>query len=131
MPHTVLMKYGLLFGWGIVIYSILFLLWSVFIAYGFVEGAFPILIALFTLIVLAIIAGRSLHLSSWVDILPYSFSWALIIAFFDVILTVPFSGWQIFSEWNVWAGYLLVAIVPLVSFDGPALPPDELLRRET
>lgn len=131
MPHTVWMKYGLLFGWGVVMYSVLFLLWSAFIAYGFIEGTSPILIALFVLIILAIIAGRSLHLSSWVDILPYSFAWALIFALFDVLITVPFAGWQIYSEWSVWAGYLLIVIVPLITHDGPALASDDLLRRET
>ena len=131
MPHTVRMKYGLLFGWGVVMYAILFLLWSSFIVYGFTEGSFPILIALFVLIILAIIAGRSLRLSSWVDILPYSVAWALIMALFDVLITVPFSGWQIYSEWSVWAGYILVVIVPLITYDGPPIEPEELLRRET
>jgi len=86
-----MIKYGALFGWGIVIYSVVFLVWSGFIAYGFVGGLAPALMAFLALIIVATIAGHSLHLHSWKDILPYSIAWAVMIALLDAVFAVPFS----------------------------------------
>ena len=109
------MKYGALFGWGIVIYAIMFLLWSGFVTYGFVDGLAPRIIGLLVLIATTLIAGRSLRFQAWSDILPYSFLWAVIMGLFDAVFSVPYSGWQLYLDWNVWFGYALVAIVPLFS----------------
>jgi hypothetical protein len=113
--HNEHVKYGLLFGWGIGIYAVMFLLWSAFITYGFVEGAAPRIAGLVALLIVAIAAGRSLHAHSWKDILPYSIVWGIMMALFDLILSTPLTGWQLYSDWNVWVGYLLVALFPLFS----------------
>ena len=107
-------RIGVLFGWGIVIYAVMFLVWSAFVTYGFVEGILPRILGLLTLIAVSVIAGRSLRASSWHDILPYSFSWGVTMAFLDVIMSVPFAGWRIFFDWNVWFGYTIVVIAPLL-----------------
>ncbi|QQG37636.1 MAG: hypothetical protein HYS26_03325 [Candidatus Kaiserbacteria bacterium] len=109
------MKYGHLFGYGIVIYSVMFLLWSGFVTYGFVEGLVPRLVSLSVLITLGIIAGNSLRTQSWRDIAPYSLAWALIAAALDAIFSVPFTGWSLFADWNVWLGYAIVALAPLAA----------------
>jgi hypothetical protein len=103
------MRYGALISWGVVMYAIMFLLWSGFLMYGFVEGVAPRLTGLVVLIVLALTAGRSLN------ILPYSLTWVVVVAILDIILTVPFTGWGLFSDWNIWVGYALIACVPLLS----------------
>ena len=102
-------------GWGIVIYALMYLIWSGFILYGFVQGVLPRLIGLLVLIVVATIAGRSLKFHSWKDVLPYSIAWAIIIGLLDAVFSVPYSGWQLYADWNVWVGYGLVALVPLLS----------------
>jgi len=107
-------RIGALFGWGIVIYAVMFLLWSAFVTYGFVEGIAPRILGLVILVALAIIAGRSLKANSWHDIIPYSVCWGLIMAVFDVFMSVPFAGWQIFLDWNVWFGYGVVVFAPLL-----------------
>ena len=116
MRHNRGMRFriGALFGWGIVIYAVMFLLWSVFVTYGFVEGMAPRIFGLVILVVLAVLAGRSLKASTWYDIIPYSVCWGLIMAVFDVVMSVPFAGWQIFLDWNVWFGYGVVALAPLL-----------------
>jgi hypothetical protein len=30
-------------------------------------------------------------------------------------VTVPFTGWGIFAEWNVWLGYFFVLTAPLLA----------------
>jgi hypothetical protein len=62
------LRLGALLGWGIVLYAVMFLLWSAFLTYGFVGGIAPRVIALGVLIASAIIAGRSLRAASWHDI---------------------------------------------------------------
>ena len=109
------MKYGALFGWGVVIYAVMFLLWSGFVTYGFIDGLAPRIVGLLVLIAVALIAGNSLRYRAWSDILPYSLSWAVLMAVLDGLFSVPYAGWQLYFDWNVWFGYAIVAIVPLFS----------------
>lgn len=109
------MKLGALFGWGIVIYAIMFLVWSAFVTYGFVDGFLPRAVGFVTLVLTALIAGRSLRANSWRDILPNSLAWAFMMAIFDGVMSVPFAGWQIFTDWSVWFGYMVVVIAPLLA----------------
>jgi hypothetical protein len=108
-------RIGALLGWGIVIYAVMFLLWSIFITYGFVDGLAPRIVGLGALIAIGIIAGRSLRAHSWRDILPYSLAWGVMMGIFDVIMSVPFAGWYIFTDWTIWLGYAFVVISPLLA----------------
>ncbi len=109
------MKFGSLVGWGIVIYAVMFLLWSGFVTYGFVDGLAPKLTSLIILIGIAVIAGQSLRYTSWHDILPYSASWVVIMALLDGIFSVPYSGFALYLDPNIWFGYAVVLLVPLFS----------------
>ncbi len=120
------MKFGALLGWGIVIYAVMTLAWSGIVIYGVMNsiGAFPSrILVLCVLVIVTSIAGLSLRLHSWKDILPYSVLWALIIGLLDAVYTVPFSGWVIYGDWNLWVGYTLVAVVPLLTPLIRPLPP--------
>lgn len=112
--HNGSMKYSSLFGWGIVIYAVIFLVWNGLLLYG-VTGNLSRITLLLTLVVLATIAGRSLRLSSPKDILSYSLAWMVIVALLDALFSVPSAGWQLYTDWNVWVGYLLVLTVPLLA----------------
>ncbi|MEK7107319.1 MAG: hypothetical protein AAB899_03990 [Patescibacteria group bacterium] len=108
-----MLNYRSLFGWGIAIYAIMYLAWSGFVTYGFVGGTSPRVVALFILSMVTAIAGKSLHFTSWKDILPYSLSWAVCMAILNTIMSMPSVGLSVFSEPYVWVSYLLVVIVPL------------------
>src|SRR3989344_3068294 len=110
----VYMRYGKLLGWGIVIYAVMFLMWSGFVTYGFIEGFAPRVTSLLILIGITIYAGLSLGFHRWPDILPYSLSWALLMATLDGVFSVPYTGWQMYFDWNIWFGYAVVAITPLL-----------------
>jgi len=109
------MKVGALFGWGIVIYALLSLVWSGMNVYGWVEGALPLVAEIITLVIVCMWAGSSLKFQTWKDILPYSIGWALIAALLDAIFIVPIAGWNYFSDVSVWGGYFLIALIPLFS----------------
>lgn len=121
------MKYGLLFGWGIVIYAVMTLAWSGLVIHGFAGTLVSRILVLCVLIIVTSIAGRSLHFYSWKDILPYSLLWAVMMGFFDAVYTAPFAGWAIYGDWNLWVGYALVAAAPLLTPFLQPLPEDRLV----
>ncbi|MBI5457273.1 hypothetical protein HY971_00920 [Candidatus Kaiserbacteria bacterium] len=102
-----------LIGWGIVIYAVMSLAWSGLVIYGLAGGLSSLIFRLSILILVTTIAGRSLRLHSWIDVLPYSLFWALSMGVLDAVYAVPFSGWVLYADWSLWVGYGLVAIVPL------------------
>lgn len=109
------MKYGPLFGWGIVIYGIMALTWSGLTIYGYagtIEGG---LCQLAALIAVAAIAGLSLRMHNWRDVLPYSCGWAAIAALLDALYSVPLVGWALYTDWHQWVMYGLIVIIPLVA----------------
>ena len=118
------MKYGALLGWGIVIYAVMSLLWSGLVIYGMADSLLSLVIRLCALIFIASIAGRSLRAHSWQDVLPYSVFWAGTMAVLDAVYTVPFSGWSMYTDWRLWVGYALVAIIPLLAPYRHRLPQD-------
>lgn len=120
------LRWKAIIGWGAAVYAAMFLLWSFFVKYGFVEGFLPNTIGVTLLILVLIIAARSLHFSSWQDILPYSVGWAIIVAILDILLTVPFTGWAIFAHPRVLLGYTLILLVPLAFFERAPLASKEV-----
>lgn len=109
------MRYGILLGWGIVIYAVVSLAFSGLVIYGLAGTFLGRILALLALITVATIAGRALRLHSWKDIAPYSILWAAMMGILDAIFSVPFSGWVLYADWNLWLGYALVAVVPLLA----------------
>ncbi|OGG50083.1 hypothetical protein A3C18_00415 [Candidatus Kaiserbacteria bacterium RIFCSPHIGHO2_02_FULL_54_11b] len=109
------MKYGALLGWGICIYAVMMLAWSGLVIYGLAGTLVARILVLCVLIIVTTIAARSLRYHSWKDILPYSIAWALMMGLLDAVYTVPYSNWTIYADWNLWVGYSLVAIVPLLT----------------
>ncbi len=109
------MRYGALIGWGIVIYAVMMLSWLGLSIYGMAGSYLALTALLVILILVTTIAGRSMRLDLWPDILPYSLGWALIAVLLDIVYNVPFFGWGIFSSWSLWVAYALIVVVPLVA----------------
>lgn len=109
------MKFARLFGWGIVVYALLYLLIASLSLYGLYPGALSRVCTIIVLASVLLIAGISLRASTVKDILPYSIVWMLEVAALDALLSVPFTGWGIYLNWNLWVGYALVVLVPLLA----------------
>lgn len=109
------MKYISRLSWGIIIYAIMYLFSNGLSVYGVAGGIPAVLARLVMLVIIATIAGRSLHFNSWKDILPYSIFWAFTVLAIDAVFTLPFSGVQMYSNWNLWIGYALVMLLPLAA----------------
>ena len=108
------MKLGAFFGWAIVMYSVMYLAWSGLLIYGFVGSSLGRIVQFAVLIVVSTIATRALRLTSWKDVLPYSAVWAVLMACLDAIFAVPYTGWMLYTDWNVWVGYAAVLLLPIV-----------------
>ena len=115
------MKYSSIFGWAIVIYAVMFLFWSGMVIYGYAGTTAAWILQIAALVAVTTVAARSLHLTTWQDMILYSISWAILVALMDAVYSVPFAGWQIYYDWKVWLGYALVALVPILSVKWPAL----------
>ncbi len=114
VTHNERMRLRALFGWGIVIYAVLNLVWSVIVANGFSDNLIARVCMIIAIVALATIATRSLRLLSERDAIPFAIGWVLIAAGFDALLTVPIAGWSVFADPNTWVGYALLLAVPLV-----------------
>ncbi len=108
------MKFSSL-SWGVVLYAIMYLVWAGLVLYGFAGGIGARIFSLVVLIALSAYAGRSLRMNGWRDVFPYSIVWMLTIIVLDAVFTVPYSGWGLYADPNVWVGYLLVLFVPIVA----------------
>ncbi len=118
--HNDGMKVKAFLGWGIVIYALMFLTSACLnalnlISAGSMPPVFLHIVQLLVLIAIATIAGRSLRYADWRDILPYSVSWACIAALFDGLLFAPYGGWDIYLNGDVWMGYILLVLLPLLA----------------
>ena len=84
-------------------------------AYGILNSISGEIIMLIAGAIVAYIAGRNLNSVSVGGILKYSIGWVIIAFILDVLLTVPYSGWALYSEWSVWVGYALVLVAPTLA----------------
>jgi len=103
-------------GWGIAIYAVMYLVWSAMVIYGLASGVISLGVRLLVLTIVLLIAARSLRLVARADILPYAAVWAATAITLDGVFLVPFAGWGLYSNWTVWLGYALVAVIPYVLF---------------
>jgi len=98
--------------WGIVIYAVMHLASTALVQYGIVEGYAPRLIGFLVLLCVTWAASRALSERHPLDVLPYSIGWAVIVVLLDAVFAVPYTGWILYQDWNVWVGYALVVVMP-------------------
>ncbi len=114
IAHNERMNLRALLGWGIVIYAVLFLVWSGLVIHGLSGNFFARFIVLGALVLVTAIATRALRLNSERDVAPYAVGWVFVAAALDAVFSVPNAGWGMYADWNLWVGYVLLLIVPFV-----------------
>src|SRR3989338_4014069 len=99
--------------YGVAIWAVVYLLATGFYVYKVIDTfwAKPALVVIVA--VLAAWAGTKLNQPSLSKALVYSISWVVTAVVLDIILTVPFTGWKIFSQWDVLVSYALIIVIPL------------------
>ncbi len=108
-------KYIKLFGYGVVIWVVAFIVATVFVAFD-IESTIIVngTTTLITLIAVYLLA-RSLNISTIKEMLKYSISWIVVGLILDALITTKFTGWEFFSSWQIWISYALSVLVMLLA----------------
>lgn len=51
---------------------------------------------------------------NWKEGITYGLVWLLILFILDIVLTVPFTGWEYYNDWKVYIPYILTLLFPVV-----------------
>jgi hypothetical protein len=105
--------YKRIIGWGFGIFAVIYLMMSALVAYGLENSLLAKLVGLTAVTLMAIWAGRSVKAVKILEMIKYSLGWTIIVFVLDLILTVPLTGWGVFSQWQILLSYLLLLVVPL------------------
>jgi len=106
------MDYKKLVGFGVLIWLVAFAVASAFVAYNAIETLLAKVTVPVAVGIAAFFAGKNLKLKELKEAVKYSGAWVVIGVLLDIVFTVPFTGWGIFTQWNVWLSYLLVLAIP-------------------
>jgi hypothetical protein len=109
------MNYKKLIGFGILLWIIAFAIASVFVGAKAIDSIAAKISVPLVVGIAAFFAGKNLKLKSIPETLKYSVAWIVIGILLDMAVTVPFTGWEIFAEWNVWLGYFFVLTAPILA----------------
>ncbi len=109
------MNYKKLIGFGILLWMVAFISASVFIGAKAIDSIIAKITVPLAVGTVALFPGNSLKLNSVSETLKYSIDWVAIGVLLDIAVTVPFTGWGIFAQWNIWLGYCLVLIAPILA----------------
>ncbi|KKT01264.1 MAG: hypothetical protein UW07_C0039G0009 [Candidatus Nomurabacteria bacterium GW2011_GWF2_43_8] len=101
-------------GFGVLIWIVIFVLASAFMAYGLESGTlFNVLLTILCLISIYIVA-RYIAPASYGIALQYGLAFAVIGIVLDYLITAKFAPY-IFSSVYYWVGYVLSVFVPLLA----------------
>ncbi len=107
------MNYKKLIGFGLLIYTAAFLVMSGFVAYGAQNSLTAKIITLLVIAIATCHAGKSVKKDSAAGIKKYSIGWVVIVFILNVLICSRFVD-NFFSQWNVWVGYALILLIPLL-----------------
>lgn len=102
-----------IFLYGFLIWAMTYLAATTLAAYSLAETAWAEPVIMLISIALSALAGSWLNQPTNLRVLGYSLSWAVISFVLDVILSVPFTGWELFQTWYYWVGKIAVIAIPL------------------
>ncbi|TAN33783.1 hypothetical protein EPN28_01370 [Patescibacteria group bacterium] len=109
-------------GYGVLLYVLMFVIVSVFIGFKIYGNSWaPIVTAVIGGVISYILAGRVKPASAGAA-LGYGIGWVVVGVILDFIITMRFNP-VIFSAWQLWLGYALVLLAPLLAVKKPAAAP--------
>jgi hypothetical protein len=101
-------------GYGVLVYLVIYVVATAFIAYKI--NPQQDVIAWTILVVVSIITGYffsiRLGMQNYQEALEYGIVWAVIMIIFDLILTVPFTGFGFMTNWHFFTTLVLTILIP-------------------
>ena len=107
------LNWGKALGFGILLWVLMFVIISVFVAFNIAEGTLiSIIFAIIGGIISFILAGK-VKPSSAGAAFVYGLVWVIVVFILDWLISTRFNN-AIFSAWTLWLGYALVLLAPLL-----------------
>lgn len=97
-------------GFGVLLWVLMFVIVSVFIAFKLYPGATEIVIAVIAGVVSYILAGYAKP-KDMTEALKFGGSWVVVGLILDALVTMRFNP-AIFGVWTLWLGYGLALVAP-------------------
>lgn len=104
------MDYKKLVGYGVGLYVVMFIYWSLLVAFGAGEASWGWYLGFVVTAVAAHYAGSKLGTKDLKDLLKYAVAWVVIMLALDAAISVRFTGWELFSGWQVYIGYAVLLL---------------------
>lgn len=109
------MDWKKLIGFGVGLYVVMFIYWSLLVAFGAGEAAWGWYLGFVVLAIAAHSAGARLGTKNVTEILKYSAGWVVIMAVLDFLISTRFTGPELFSAWQLYVSYAILLLVPLAT----------------
>lgn len=107
-------------GYGVLLWVLMFVIVSVFIAYDLHDIFWmQIIEALIAGLISLMLAGR-LQLSKAGEAFAYGLLWVVVGLVLDLFITMKFAP-DFFTTWTVWLAYILVLLAPLLKIKKPTI----------
>lgn len=114
------MKWSKILGFGALIWIIIFVLISVFVAYDYMPGWLSYVFAIIG-IALAIWFAGFLNIQKASSALTVGIIWVVLFLVLDYLISRQFAS-DMFSSWLYWVNYLLILLAPMVRIKKSAMP---------
>ncbi|MDD4990419.1 MAG: hypothetical protein PHW31_03875 [Candidatus Pacebacteria bacterium] len=110
------MNFLKLIGYGILIWVVAFVIVSIFIGFKVSsDNMWVKIITTLAVFIAAILLAKNLKESSQSKMFLYGILWAVIALILDAVITARFTDWEVFGQWNITLGYLLIILASLLA----------------
>ena len=95
------------------IYAVIFLFISALIGFKIDQNRTWVEIVCWIITIIGLyLAVNYVKPKSWKEGLKYGIVWVIVFFILDLVLTVPFTGWEHFSSWKSYISYALTILMP-------------------
>ena len=101
-------------GYGVIIWVVAFIVASIFVGFQ-ITGMWKQIITTLAVVIAAFMLAKKLNISSVKEMLKYSFIWVVVGVILDYFITVKFTGKEFLMSKEMWIGYVLILLVPLLA----------------
>ncbi len=107
------MDWKKLVGYGVGIYVVMFMFWSLLVAFEQGEAQWGWYASFVVLAVVAHLASAKLCTKNPIEIIKYSAGWVVIMAVLDWTISARFAEAELFTNWELYVGYAILLLAPL------------------
>ena len=100
-------------GYGAGLYVVMFMYWSLLVAFGQGEAVWGWYVGFVVTAAAAYYAAKKLETRDWRKLIKYSVVWVVVMAALDALISIRFAEAGLFSSWELYVGYGILLLAPL------------------